>query len=139
MLSPYRSQPNVTIKRTKYTLNTHFDNNPHGKHDLKGRQMTSNHVVKPETNTKSNTKNKNILKAGSVHGNIGINDEYSDENLHNKNSQMELAMQIISNDKTVRSDTIQDLTDFNSRSLTSQAKKGEQLVSMTPAIKRLSI
>ena len=30
---------------------------------------------------------------------------------------MELAMQLISNDKTVRSDTVQDLKDFNSQSL----------------------
>ena len=39
---------------------------------------------------------------------------------------MELARQIISNDKTVRNDTIQDLKDFNQQSLTTQAKKGEQ-------------
>ena len=45
-------------------------------------------------------------------------------------------MQIISNDKTVRSDIVQDLKEFNSRSLTTQAKKGEQLVSMMPAIKK---
>ena len=32
-------------------------------------------------------------------------------------------MQIISNDKTVRNDTIQDLKDFNQQSLTTQAKK----------------
>ena len=49
---------------------------------------------------------------------------------------MELAMQIISNDKTVRNDTIQDLKEFSSQSLTTQAKKGEQLVSMMPAIKK---
>ena len=49
---------------------------------------------------------------------------------------MELAMQLSSNDKTVRSDTIQDLKEFNSQSLTTQAKKGEQLVSMMPAIKK---
>ena len=48
---------------------------------------------------------------------------------------MELAMQIISNDKTVRNDKKQDLKDFNQQSLTTQAKKGEQLVSMMPAIK----
>ena len=36
----------------------------------------------------------------------------------------------------VRSDTIQDLKEFNSQSLISQAKKGEQLVSMMPAIKK---
>ena len=45
-------------------------------------------------------------------------------------------MQLSSNDKTVRNDTIQDLKEFNSQSLTTQAKKGEQLVSMMPAIKR---
>ena len=49
---------------------------------------------------------------------------------------MELAMQIISNDKTVRNDTVQDLKEFNSQSLATQAKKGEQLVSMMPAIKK---
>ena len=46
-------------------------------------------------------------------------------------------MQIISNDKTVRNDTIQDLKDFNQQSLTTQAEKGEQLVSMMPAIKKI--
>ena len=45
-------------------------------------------------------------------------------------------MQIISNDKTERNDTIQDLKEFNSQSLTTQAKGGEQLVSMMPAIKK---
>ena len=49
---------------------------------------------------------------------------------------MELAMQLISNDKAVRNDTIQDLKEFNQQSLTTQAKKGEQLVSMMPAIKK---
>ena len=45
-------------------------------------------------------------------------------------------MELSSNDKIVRSDTIQDLKEFNSQSLTTQAKKGEQLVSMMPAIKK---
>ena len=45
-------------------------------------------------------------------------------------------MQTISNDKTVRNETVQDLKEFNSQSLTAQAKKGEQLVSMMPAIKK---
>ena len=44
-------------------------------------------------------------------------------------------MQIIPTDKTVRSETVQDLKDFNLQSLTTQARKGEQLVSMMPAIK----
>ena len=46
-------------------------------------------------------------------------------------------MQLISGDKTVRSETIQDLQEFNSKSLALQAKKGEQLVSMMPAIKKV--
>ena len=45
-------------------------------------------------------------------------------------------MQIISTDKAVRNDTIEDLKEFNSQSLTTQAKKGEQLVSIMPAIKK---
>ena len=49
---------------------------------------------------------------------------------------MELAMQISSSDTEVRNDTIQDLKYFNQQSLTTQAKKGEQLVSMMPAIKK---
>ena len=49
---------------------------------------------------------------------------------------MELAIKIICDDKTVRTDTIQDIKEFNSQFLTTQAKKGEQLVSMMPAIKK---
>ena len=45
-------------------------------------------------------------------------------------------MQIICNDKTVGNDTIQDLKEFNQQSLTTQAKKWEQLVSVKPAIKK---
>ena len=64
-----------------------------------------------------------MLKAGSVHENIEINDKFLDETLHKTNFQMELAMQIISNDKTVRSDIVQDLKIFNSQSLSTQTKK----------------
>ena len=52
---------------------------------------------------------------------------------------MELAMQSVSNDKTVRNDTIQDLKEFIQQSLTTEAKKGEQLVSMMPALKKAFI
>ena len=45
-------------------------------------------------------------------------------------------MQIISTDKTVRNDTIQDLKEFNHQSLATEAKKGEKLVSIMPAIKK---
>ena len=69
-------------------------------------------------------------------GNIEINDGYLVEILQNINSQMELAMESISDDKTVRSDTIQDLKDFNSQSLSTQVKKGEQFFSMMPAINK---
>ena len=45
-------------------------------------------------------------------------------------------MQLGSSDQSVRNDTIQDLKDFNQQSLSTQAKKGEQLVSMMPAIEK---
>ena len=37
---------------------------------------------------------------------------------------MELAMQIISTDRTVRNNTIEDLKEFHSQSLSTRAKKG---------------
>ena len=46
-------------------------------------------------------------------------------------------MQILSNYKTIRSKTVPDLLEFNEQSLTTQAKKGKQLVSMMPAIKKV--
>ena len=49
---------------------------------------------------------------------------------------MDLAMQVISSDKTVRNDTIEDLKDFESQSLSTRAKKGEQLVSMISTVKK---
>ena len=45
-------------------------------------------------------------------------------------------MQIISDDETVRSNTVQDLKDFTSQSLATQAQNREQLVSMIPAFKK---
>ena len=49
---------------------------------------------------------------------------------------MEFAIQLISTHQTVRNDTIQDLKDFSQQSLSTQAKKAEQLTSMMPAIKK---
>ena len=45
-------------------------------------------------------------------------------------------MQKISTDKTVRSDTVEDLKEFNPQSFANRAKKGEQLVRMMPAFKK---
>ena len=45
-------------------------------------------------------------------------------------------MQISSTDETVRNNIIEDLKEFNTQSLNTQAKKGEQLVAMMPAIKK---
>ena len=52
---------------------------------------------------------------------------------------MELALQIISNDQTVRSITVQGSKDFNSERLPTQAKNGEQLVSMMPATEKVFV
>ena len=46
-------------------------------------------------------------------------------------------MQVISSDKSIRNDTIEDLKDFNNQSLITQARKSEQLVSMMPAINKV--
>ena len=48
---------------------------------------------------------------------------------------MEISRRFISNDKSARCNTVQDLKELNSQSLSTQARKGEQLVSMIPAIK----
>ena len=44
--------------------------------------MTSNDLAKPNTKTKSNKRNKNISKSGSVHENVEINEHYLDEILY---------------------------------------------------------
>ena len=49
---------------------------------------------------------------------------------------MELAMQLISSDQTVRDNTIEELKDFNSQTLSTRSKMGKQSVSMMPAIKK---
>ena len=49
---------------------------------------------------------------------------------------MEWAMQLISNDKIVGSNTVKDSKDVNSQSSTTQAEKGEQLLLMMPANKK---
>ena len=43
---------------------------------------------------------------------------------------MDLGIQTIANVKTVRSDTVPDLEEFNNQPLATQARKGEKLVSM---------
>ena len=75
MLSPYRIQPNNTNKRTKNASYTNFNNISHHEPDVKRPQMTSNNIKTPQTNTKSNKKNKKKLEAGSVHENIAIKDQ----------------------------------------------------------------
>ena len=82
MLSPYRITPTNNNKRAKKALNTNFHNDPYREPDVKRPQMTSNDF---KTNqTKSNKKNKSVLKAGSMHENVEINEHYLDEIL-NKN------------------------------------------------------
>ena len=49
---------------------------------------------------------------------------------------MDLATQIISNDHTVRSNTVQDLKENNSQSLATEDKNGEQLSSMMLSIEK---
>ena len=83
MLSPYRINPNNTNKRTKKAKNRNLDNDSQPNDDDKRPQMTSNDLK--STQTKSNKKNKNVLKAGSVQQNNEINDQYLDETIDNNN------------------------------------------------------
>ena len=75
------------------------------------------------------------MKGGA---NVETNEHYLDEILHKNTLYIELAMQSFSNDKSKRSNTVNDLKEFNNQSLATQAKKGEQLVSLMPAIKKAS-
>ena len=72
---------------------------------------------------KRNTSKKSKEKCGSLKETFDNIDEYLNETLHNINLWMELGMQNISNDKTVRSNTVQDMKDFNVQSITTQATK----------------
>ena len=54
--------------------NTNFDTNSHHELGFKRPQMTSIDLAKPETKTKCNKRNKNVLKPGSIQGNVWIND-----------------------------------------------------------------
>ena len=126
MLSPYLTQPNNTNKQRKKTSNTNSNNDLHHNPDLKKHKMTSNDLKRPQPTSNENgkkVKTKNNLKGGFVQKNIEINEHYSEKILQNNNPKMELAMQIVSNDKAVRNDTIQDMKEFNQQSLTTQAKK----------------
>ena len=49
---------------------------------------------------------------------------------------MDLAIQLTANDKAVRSGTVHDLKEINNQFSATQAKKGEQLVSMMLAIEK---
>ena len=87
-LSPYRIQPSNNNKRIKNDKNTKFDNNSHCDPGPKKPQMTSNDLKIPQSTSSENgkspkNKKKNIVKAGSVHDNVEINEHYLNEILHN--------------------------------------------------------
>ena len=139
MLSSYRIQSNTINEWSKNASNTNIDNNSHREHDYKRPQMSSNEskrsqMIPMEIVKTLKSKNKNNSKTGSVPEIVENKEKYLDEFLHNNNLRMKLAMQNFSNDSTVRSDTVQDSKDFNSQSLTTQAKNGEQISSIMPAI-----
>ena len=81
---------------------------------------------------------KITLKGGSFKENFEFSDNILKGLLHTKNFYMEVAIQFISNDKTVRISTLHDSKECNCQSLLTQAKKREQIVSMMPAFKKKS-
>ena len=56
MLSPYRSNPNNTNKRTKNVEDPDFDNNSHYEADVKRLQMTSSDLKRPQSSSSENSK-----------------------------------------------------------------------------------
>ena len=69
MLSPYRIQPIINIKRLKMASNTNIDSNSHCEYEHKRPQLSSNDLKRsqmtPTENVKSlESKNEYILKAG---------------------------------------------------------------------------
>ena len=83
MLSPYRIQSNNTNKLTEKTSDTNFDDNSHRQPDVKRPQMTSNDLKRTQSYTKSDKRNRKILKTGSVQENIEVNDQKLNEILDN--------------------------------------------------------
>ena len=103
------------------------------KYNLKWPQMTSKDLKWPQIKIlKSNPLKKNKLRGGAS---IEITEKYLDEIFHNNYLKTDLAVQKSANDKTVRSDTLHDLKEFNFQFLATQAKKDEQIVGMMTAIK----
>ena len=82
MLSPYRTNPNNTNKRSEKVKNTNFDENLHHEAEVKRPRRTSNNLK--TTQTKSNKKNKKYLNGGSIQENFELNDHYLDE-IHQNN------------------------------------------------------
>ena len=82
MPSTYRIQPNTNKRKQKFS-NDNFNNKHEPKRNSNEPKRAQNDLAKPDTNTKSNKRNKSILKAGSVHETIEINDKYLDDILHN--------------------------------------------------------
>ena len=60
MLSPYRINPNNTLKRTKNVQNTDFDNNPRHETDVKKPQMTSKDLNRHQMKIVRKQKQKTI-------------------------------------------------------------------------------
>ena len=84
MISPNRINPNNSNKRIKKVKNTNFDANTSPNHDNKRPQMTSNDLKRPQSTSK--TKSKNVLKGGSMHENVEINEHYLDKVLQKNDS-----------------------------------------------------
>ena len=79
---------NMTSKDLKWPQNT--------SNDLKRPQKSE--LVKPDSVANRITNKKSNMRRGSMHEIREINEEYLDEIFHNNNFQMEIAMQIFSND-----------------------------------------
>ena len=96
MLSAYRP-PTIILRGGQKTLKTNLDDDSHCERDVKKPRMTSvdlkrpqktelvkpDSVAEPAVNRTTNKKNK--MEGGSMLEIGETSDEYSDENLHEKN------------------------------------------------------
>ena len=82
MPSPYRIQSNANKRKQKFPND--ISNNKHEpKVNLSEPEKAKNDLTKPETDTKSSKRNKNILKGGSIQENIEIDKQFLEEILDN--------------------------------------------------------
>ena len=84
--SPFRIRPTITIKRSKKVSDTNIDSNSPREHEQKRARKNSKYLKRTEK-TSSDPDYKTVKSKNKLNGegNMEINDNFSDEFLHNSN------------------------------------------------------